>query len=214
MKAPPKKKSRFGKKSTAKTRGTLRSTLRRSEKNRQPAGSPALREAQKPPTIDPNGSFVVCLNGKGEILTGVQRYGAKKRTLPGGGVHPNEHADMAGLREVHEESGLFLLARNLSLVGLMSQRIPAMPNVTGLVAIFETAVTETTARYTDGELDDFEWLSIYDAVRRREEFSPPMLRVMWLAHLRRHSEGAPNYFTGHMTEPVHAVLPGGRIVCV
>lgn len=163
---------------------------------------------------DPNGAFIVCLDPQQRILSGRKTYGAKLRSLPGGGIHPNEDADMAALRETQEETGFFLLAVNLRLIGIMSQRLPNHPTKTGLVTVFEADVTDRTRRPTDGELVDLEWLTIWEAIGRRQEFEPPQLRVMYLAHLRRNTTGGRNFFAGHMTKPIEAVLPDGSVVTI
>jgi 8-oxo-dGTP pyrophosphatase MutT (NUDIX family) len=169
-----------------------------------------MPSVKKPHDADVNGAFILCLRDS-LVLTGRQTYGNCKRTIPGGGVHLNEPPDIAALRETHEETGLFLLASKLRLVGVMSQRLMARPDTTGLVTIFEADVSDETPRTADGELTDFEWLSIDDALRRREEFQPPMLRVMWHAHLCRHATGGRRFFSGHMSEPVNALLDGAVI---
>lgn len=180
----------------------------------RPPGSPAA--APKPYRPAQNGAFVIFLDPKQRFAVGRMSYKADKPfTLPGGGVERGEPYDVAALIESHEETGIFRGAFDLRLVGAMAQRIPADPKIAGTLTVFECSVSRGHRLASDdGELEDLQFMSIDQALSRIDEFSRPMLRLLWLAHARRNTPGGPNYFSGNMTSPVWARKKNGEFVCI
>lgn len=167
---------------------------------------------------------MIYLDEKQRVLVGRQaekhkpeRERQRKFTLPGGGLERGEDFAVAALEELSEETGLFSTVRRLRQVGTLKQRVPKMPHAQGVVSVFEHETSAALARQTDGELEDLQFMSIEEALDRRNEFLPTMLRVMWLAHARRNAPGAPNFIGGHIGHPIYVARPRGReieYVCI
>lgn len=63
----------------------------------------------EPGDLKHNGVNVILQNSKGEYLFARHNYGAKKWSLPGGGIKKGELANRAIVRETKEETGLDII---------------------------------------------------------------------------------------------------------
>jgi 8-oxo-dGTP pyrophosphatase MutT (NUDIX family) len=185
------------------------------------APRPAAKAPPAPPPAPPpyrqaqNGAFIIFLDPEQRFLVGRMSYKpGKPFTLPGGGVERGEPYDVAALIEAHEEAGIFRTAYDLRIVGAMAQRIPSDAHLAGTLVVFECQLPASYTLKGDGELEDLQLMSIDEALDRAEEFSRPMLRLLWLAHAVRNAKNGPTYFSANMTSPVWARRGDGQFVAI
>lgn len=115
-----------------------------------------------------NGAAVIVTNNEGSILCVRANYGKKQWILPGGGIERGEIPRHGGISELAEETGFLALEKDLTLIGLFTQRVVENGHevdVAGLLCLYHCTKYEgTLAEKVDEEISARAFFSIEEVV--------------------------------------------------
>jgi ADP-ribose pyrophosphatase YjhB (NUDIX family) len=154
-----------------------------------------------------NGTNVIVVNEKKEILTFKSNYGNKTIMLPGGSLERNELPHHAGQSECEEETGLYPENSSMQLICILMQRVPGIPDVRGYNFLYlSNKVQGTIWESNEGEMPKY--LSVKEVFERRAEFGTSYLKMiahylLWLEH--------PVVSVKRLSDPVSVMVEGELI---
>lgn len=124
------------------------------------------------------GVFVYLTDEQRRILCVRHSYGREKWSLPGGGIKRKESLYGAGLRELHEETGLNL--KEVNMIGLFT-----LLKTCGTVVLLRALSFDGSlaTENLDGEISERRWFTPEEIDSAERDFYPAQFKLIkWALH--------------------------------